>query len=116
MLIQSLSSSITDSETKQSILNLLNSLMSDSQMEFVDHLSHLIPVILELSYKDSKVDTRISALNCLQTLASFPFPKTYPFRNLVINDLKFALDDSKRIVRKTAVLARNLWVLAGEEK
>jgi len=30
--------------------------------------------------------------------------------------LKFALDDRKRIVRKTAVLARNVWMLAGEDK
>jgi hypothetical protein len=111
MLIQSLSSTITDSETKQSILELLNALMLDSNNDFTDHFPQLIPLVLELTHKDSKIKTRMTALDCIQTLSKFPFPKIFPFKTLVISELGFALDDSKRVVRKHAVVARNLWMV-----
>jgi DNA repair/transcription protein MET18/MMS19 len=86
------------------------------------HLSTLVPKLVELATKDISAvtrylefyinlfkDMRLLASTCLYSVAQLPFPKIFPFKMQVINGLVKAVDDNKRAVRKEAAKARNEW-------
>nr|CAG8536573.1 15089_t:CDS:10 [Entrophospora candida] len=62
----------------------------------------------ELGYEC--VNFRISALQCLGLLPDkLAFDILFPFKNKIIRELSFVLDDKKRLVRKAAVDCRSKW-------
>ncbi|XP_017009998.2 MMS19 nucleotide excision repair protein [Drosophila takahashii] len=82
---------------------------------FQAHLAHLIPSCLELSkYKaQHTMQVRIAALQLLYDITKYPTFVLLPHKVDVTLALAAALDDPKRLVRNTAVKARNAWYLVG---
>ncbi|CAH1762414.1 11976_t:CDS:10 [Entrophospora sp. SA101] len=55
-------------------------------------------------------EVRISALQCLGLLPDkLAFDILFPFKNKIIRELSFVLDDKKRLVRRAAVDCRSKW-------
>ena len=52
---------------------------------------------------------RIAALKCIEEMTTLPFPIIIPYRGQITRALEPALDDTKRLVRKQAVSARQEW-------
>ncbi|KAH8418463.1 hypothetical protein KR009_004452 [Drosophila setifemur] len=82
---------------------------------FQRHLAHLIPSCLELSkYKaQHTMQVRIAALQLLYDITKYPTFVLLPHKVDVTLALAAALDDPKRLVRNSAVKARNAWFLVG---
>ncbi|XP_017035991.1 MMS19 nucleotide excision repair protein [Drosophila kikkawai] len=82
---------------------------------FQGHLAHLIPSCLELSkYKaQHTMQVRIAALELLYDITKYPTFVLLPHKVDVTLALAAALDDPKRLVRNTAVKARNAWFMVG---
>ncbi|KAH8330815.1 hypothetical protein KR067_007701 [Drosophila pandora] len=82
---------------------------------FQGQLAHLIPSCLELSkYKaQHTMQVRIAALQLLYDITKYPTFVLLPHKVDVTLALAAALDDPKRLVRNTAVKARNAWYLVG---
>jgi len=96
---------------KRSTVKTFENLVSGDPSIIVPHLSTLVPIFLQVAQQDEKIETRISALVCIQHISKLPFPQIFPFKILIINGLKTNLDDKKRSVRKQAQTTRNAWFL-----
>lgn len=59
---------------------------------------------------------RITAIQCLSAITKFPTFVVLQFAQDVQIGLSPALDDKKRMVRNTAVQARNEWFVVGAPK
>ncbi|XP_062988576.1 MMS19 nucleotide excision repair protein homolog isoform X2 [Elgaria multicarinata webbii] len=110
LLVEALS--CPDRVVQLSTLHCLQPLLLDAPHVMSLHIDTLVGKFLSLT--DSPAMTiRISALQCLHALASFPTPVVIPCRPRVIKALAKPLDDKKRLVRKEAVTARGEWFLLG---
>ncbi|MPC17387.1 MMS19 nucleotide excision repair [Portunus trituberculatus] len=56
---------------------------------------------------------RTKALECLDALATLPTTSLLPYRDDVLQGLKAALDDHKRVVRHAAASTRTVWIMVG---
>lgn len=61
-------------------------------------------------------DIKIAALECLRQYASYPTILINPYKQIVLNELKKAIGDRKRLVRKAAVEARLQWFMVGASR
>jgi hypothetical protein len=71
----------------------------------------LSPVLTLVSHPSPAV--RAASLQLVATAAGLPHAAAFPFRPQVIRGLAAPLGDSKRAVRRLAVLARNEWFVLG---
>ncbi|SPP84614.1 MMS19 nucleotide excision repair protein homolog isoform X1 [Drosophila guanche] len=96
-------------------LGICESFVQQQDAYFQAHLGHLIPSCLELSkYKaQHTMQVRIAALQLLYDITKYPTFALLPHKVDVTLALAAALDDPKRLVRNTAVQARNAWYLVG---
>ncbi|XP_050068485.1 MMS19 nucleotide excision repair protein [Anopheles maculipalpis] len=84
------------------------------QDQFVqDHLQTLIPLLLNLTARQSAMKIRISALECLLYVCKYPTFMLLPFKQSVLLRLQKPLDDRKRLVRNAAVTTRLQWFVVG---
>eukprot|EP01126_Amoeba_proteus_P000025 TRINITY_DN10004_c0_g1_i8.p1 TRINITY_DN10004_c0_g1~~TRINITY_DN10004_c0_g1_i8.p1 ORF type:complete len:218 (+),score=45.99 TRINITY_DN10004_c0_g1_i8:220-873(+) len=75
-----------------------------------EHLHSIIPILLQLSrLKGVSYKLRMASLKCLQVITLLPFLSIQRFKAQVVRELKPALNDHKRCVRRVAVKARNDW-------
>ncbi|XP_035782813.1 MMS19 nucleotide excision repair protein homolog [Anopheles albimanus] len=81
-----------------------------------DHLQTLIPALLKLSVRQSSMNVRIKALECLLYISTYPTFLLLPFKANVLQQLQKPLDDRKRLVRSAAVAARLQWFIVGAEE
>lgn len=110
LLLESLNSSSLDQHgVLISSLDALHSLVNDAPAIISEHLSSLVPRLLQISQTNLYMKVRISSLKCLSVLTILPSHLTYPHQNHVIRELALCLDDKKRLVRKEAVSCRNEW-------
>ncbi|KAI7902153.1 Dos2-interacting transcription regulator of RNA-Pol-II-domain-containing protein [Cokeromyces recurvatus] len=104
-----------DSQLIEITLNVVHTLIPNSQELVVQHLGSFIHALLRLSRSQSSVQTRIHALDCLSCLAAKGKPEILsPFKPSVVKELSLVLDDKKRIVRKNAVDCRERWYTIGK--
>ncbi|XP_052849379.1 MMS19 nucleotide excision repair protein [Drosophila gunungcola] len=96
-------------------LGICEKFVAQQDAYFQGHLAHLIPSCLELSkYKaQHTMQVRIAALQLLYDITKYPTFVLLPHKVDVTLALAAALDDPKRLVRNTAVKARNAWYLVG---
>ncbi|XP_037729640.1 MMS19 nucleotide excision repair protein homolog [Drosophila subpulchrella] len=96
-------------------LGICEKFVAQQDAYFQAHLAHLIPSCLELSkYKaQHTMQVRIAALQLLYDITKYPTFVLLPHKVDVTLALAAALDDPKRLVRNTAVKARNAWYLVG---
>lgn len=96
-------------------LGICEKFVAQQDTYFQGHLAHLIPSCLELSkYKaQHTMQVRIAALQLLYDVTKYPTFVLLPHKVDVTLALAAALDDPKRLVRNTAVKARNAWYLVG---
>ncbi|XP_017081741.2 MMS19 nucleotide excision repair protein homolog [Drosophila eugracilis] len=96
-------------------LGICEKFVAQQDAYFQGHLAHLIPSCLELSkYKaQHTMQVRIAALQLLYDITKYPTFVLLPHKVDVTLALAAALDDPKRLVRNTAVKARNAWYLIG---
>lgn len=94
-------------------LESLRGLLDASVPILETHLSTFIPRCLKLSKNSRQMKVRIISLECIALISKYPTTTLVPFRFNVLNDLKPALGDPKRLVRSKAVTARLLWFLIG---
>lgn len=122
LLLQSLS--INDPKVREASINTITTVISlnnnqsingnnnDSIIEVVSqHLHTLIPKLIEITKNSDNLNTspqlRISALKCLnQFIKTIPDVKLRPHLKFILQQLKYALDDKYRSVRKEAVTTR----------
>jgi hypothetical protein len=45
-----------------------------------DHISSLIPVLLDLTHYRTSVDVRLAAIDCLEALTSLPYTRLHPYK------------------------------------
>eukprot|EP01125_Pyxidicula_operculata_P012859 TRINITY_DN4241_c0_g2_i2.p1 TRINITY_DN4241_c0_g2~~TRINITY_DN4241_c0_g2_i2.p1 ORF type:complete len:897 (+),score=205.78 TRINITY_DN4241_c0_g2_i2:527-3217(+) len=89
-------------------------LSQEAPQTVCDHLGTLVPRLLDMSSNPhSPVDVRKLSLQCLSVFTKFQFHQLHPFQGRVLRELKPALDDKKRDVRKLASKARNEWFVIG---
>ncbi|XP_052865291.1 MMS19 nucleotide excision repair protein [Anopheles cruzii] len=81
-----------------------------------DHLQTLIPALLKLIVRQSSMNVRIEALECLLCICQYPTFLLLPFKVNVLSELQKPLDDRKRLVRNAAVAARLQWFMVGSEQ
>ncbi|CAJ0841468.1 15411_t:CDS:10 [Entrophospora sp. SA101] len=110
LLIHSLSSS--DPELKFSTVNAFYVIILNNPKTISDNISSMIPLLLNLTKikEGNSMKVRISALQCLGLLPDkLAFDILFPFKNKIIRELSFVLDDKKRLVRRAAVDCRSKW-------
>eukprot|EP00743_Colponemidia_sp_Colp-15_P006061 GILK01006515.1.p1 GENE.GILK01006515.1~~GILK01006515.1.p1 ORF type:complete len:1082 (+),score=185.82 GILK01006515.1:34-3279(+) len=112
LLIKALGS--TDAQLQVVTLSVFVILVKEAVNIVAEHASTLIPMFLQLTTFQRSMSVRVSAIQCLQEFTRLPFVRIFPFQRQVINDLKQALDDPKRLVRRHAVLCRNEWSVLSE--
>jgi len=83
---------------------------------FGDHLQNVVPQCVKLSTFADSMQVRITAIQCLSAVTRFPTFVVLQFAQDVQIGLSPALDDKKRLVRNTAVQARNEWFVVGAPK
>nr|CAG8521448.1 2428_t:CDS:10 [Entrophospora candida] len=97
LLIHSLSSS--DPELKFSTVNAFYVIILNNPKTISDNISSMIPLLLNLTKikEGNSMKVRISALQCLGLLPDkLAFDILFPFKNKIIRELSFVLDDKKR--------------------
>ncbi|EDW15873.1 MMS19 nucleotide excision repair protein [Drosophila mojavensis] len=96
-------------------LNICNNFVKQQDAYFQAHLGHIIPSCLELSKQKTQpnMQVRIAALQLLYDITKYPTYVLLPHKVDVTLALAAALDDPKRLVRNSAVKARNAWYLVG---
>ncbi|KAI9480356.1 MAG: RNAPII transcription regulator C-terminal-domain-containing protein [Benjaminiella poitrasii] len=103
-----------DTKLIETTLNVAQELIPNSQELVVQHLGSFIHALLRLSQFES-AHIRNHALECLSSLAAKGKPEVLsPFKPSVVKELSVALDDKKRIVRKSAVDCRERWYAIGK--
>lgn len=92
-----------------SMLKVAQDIIPDAQNTVVQHLGSFIHALLRLTRHPSS-NVRLLALDCLSSLSTKGQRDTLsPFQPSVVKELSVALDDKKRIVRKSAVDCREKW-------
>ncbi|XP_068203487.1 MMS19 nucleotide excision repair protein homolog [Palaemon carinicauda] len=97
---------------KETTLSTLATLLKQTAVHATPHVSTLIPNLLSITLNQS-MGIRMRALECLEALASLPYPILRQYKEEVIGGLRSALNDKKRVVRRAAVSARSMWLLVG---
>jgi DNA repair/transcription protein MET18/MMS19 len=89
---------------------LSNSIVKEMPLSLVDHLSVIIPSLLELAkHQYASLRLRQTSLQSLFDLCSLPYVALFKYKTEVLNSLNAALDDRKKVVRREAVRTRNKW-------
>ncbi|XP_045134456.1 MMS19 nucleotide excision repair protein homolog [Portunus trituberculatus] len=96
----------------ESVVETLASLLQHSPAPATQHLSFLLPALLSLT-TNQPMTVRTKALECLDALATLPTTSLLPYRDDVLQGLKAALDDHKRVVRHAAASTRTVWIMVG---
>ncbi|EGG16695.1 putative DNA repair and transcription protein [Cavenderia fasciculata] len=95
-----------------SSLETLLMLVKDVPNSISPYLGSLIPSLITISTTGQLLTLRQSSLEVLTYLSkSLPYQKLYPYKQSVINGIKPALDDKKRLVRREATTCRNCWYI-----
>lgn len=97
-------------------LNIIKHFVTEQNEFFRDHLQNVIPQCLKLTTCKESIDIRIDAIDILSGITLYPAFIVLPFAQDVLLGLQAALDDHKRVVRNSAVLARNKWFFVGVEQ
>ncbi|RUS82896.1 hypothetical protein EGW08_009361 [Elysia chlorotica] len=79
------------------------------------NMDSLVPQLLDLSIASVDMKVRIAALECLEQLTGLPSHVLVPHQTKVVHELKKALDDKKRLVRRQAAETRSSWILLQPE-
>lgn len=112
LLLQALD--LPDTSALQETLSTFQLLIQIDSSIVEQHLGSLIPSLLKIACSEgfqASPTARAAALECLLAFSKFPYHKVHPFKSSIVNDLRKALDDNKRFVRKAAVLCRNEWIV-----
>ncbi|KAJ5066277.1 DNA repair/transcription protein met18/mms19 [Anaeramoeba ignava] len=108
---------------KEKDLNSINNNCIQALSLFLDEPSvfpsnqveDIIISLLKTVSEKNPLQVRLSSLKTLSKLALNQFEISENFKQIIIKNLKVALNDKKRIVRKEAIYCRNLFFL-GKEK
>ncbi|XP_022080749.1 MMS19 nucleotide excision repair protein homolog [Acanthaster planci] len=114
LLVQSLHQE--DSALYESVLERLALLTHDAPGIISQYVDSLLPDLLRLSGCEASMKVRVGALKCIGELTTLEHHKVFPHKLKVARGLIPRLDDKKRVVRKEAVKARNLWMMLGSPK
>ncbi|RWS04256.1 hypothetical protein B4U79_16430 [Dinothrombium tinctorium] len=91
--------------------------LMDSDSSLLSNVESTVFQLLYLTKNSTLLKIRHKAAECLALVANLYSERTLlPLRNQVVNDLKFCLDDKKRLVRYAAAEARLKWILIGQPK
>ncbi|GFO36171.1 mms19 nucleotide excision repair protein homolog, partial [Plakobranchus ocellatus] len=105
-----------ESPNLSSLLSTLSAAAVTVPQAVRDNLDSLVPQLLDLSINFCSMKVRISALMCLEQLTQLPSHTLVPNQAQVVRELRKALDDKKRLVRKQATETRSAWILLQLEK
>jgi DNA repair/transcription protein MET18/MMS19 len=83
------------------------------QETLIEYFHDMVPRLLTLVKFKPSMDVRMLALKCLRCCARLPTHVVLPMKPTVTIDLKSALDDPKRLVRREAQATINIWILVG---
>lgn len=87
-------------------------LMSQARQEVIKQLGGTVSKLIRISQCMRSGDCRRKGLECLELLASYPYPTIHPYRKQVTKAAMKACDDKKRAVRMRAISCRNAWTNA----
>ncbi|CAN6632568.1 DNA repair/transcription protein Met18p/MMS19 [Trichomonascus vanleenenianus] len=88
---------------QQAAIDTLLATVVDADAILAEYLDTVIPKLLKAATQGDAAGVKVAALNCLSVLPNaLPVAKLQPFRADVIKQLRRALDDRKRDVRKAA--------------
>lgn len=87
--------------------------MLSNEIFFQNFINVLIEKLLKLSKFNTSMDIRISAIECIRSMTSYPPYLLTAVKQDVLMGLITALDDHKRLVRAEAVKTRTAWFLLG---
>ncbi|ORX91539.1 ARM repeat-containing protein [Basidiobolus meristosporus CBS 931.73] len=99
---------------KASTLHTLSILIEETPQLVTEHVSTILPLLLQLTLRESSnsMVVRINALKCLSLVAGkIPYDVLHPYKSQILKELLKPVDDTKRIVRKEAVICRNRWFM-----
>lgn len=99
----------------QTLLDLFKEFLITKLDILHEYINSFIERFLFVSRYHASLDHRTSALQCLYYLSYFNVIKLVPFKNKVIEELKYCLDDRKRLVRKQAVVTIDRWYILDSE-
>jgi DNA repair/transcription protein MET18/MMS19 len=114
LMLQSIASEFP--KLRLATLQTMASLLTNNPNCVTAHLSTAVPRILNRTAfaEEPSMHARFLALKCLELLTTLPFHVLFPFKLSVTEGLAAPLDDSKRVVRKQAVRARNEWYVLSD--
>ncbi|GFS23737.1 MMS19 nucleotide excision repair protein homolog [Elysia marginata] len=118
LLIPLLMLSLKDKENPSlvAILSSLKMAGASAPETVTSNIDSLVPQLLDLSINTVHMKVRIAALECLEQLTGLPSHVLVPHQKQVVHELKQALDDKKRLVRRQAAETRSAWILLQPEK
>ena len=101
---------------QRAALEAISQIMIDKNHQILNpSLKSFANNCINLSINSPFLRVRRSALNCLALIAdTFDDSDISYLRETMVRDLRKALNDKKRVVRKSAVTARCKWILVGQ--
>ncbi|XP_043247106.1 MMS19 nucleotide excision repair protein homolog [Amphibalanus amphitrite] len=112
-LVAALAELADDAALSAAVLQVLGRAAADSPAALEPFVETLAPRLLTAGCEAPQLETRCEALRCLGQLTSLKAHLLLPLRPQVLAGLANCVDDKKRLVRRQAVEARNLWFLLG---
>jgi DNA repair/transcription protein MET18/MMS19 len=94
----------------KSIIDLFNNKPSQAN-PLDDYTDEILCHLYELAKYKPNMEIRLLAIECLVKLADLNPTHVIKYQRNVIKHLEICLDDTKRLVRQKAVVARNKWCL-----
>uniref|UniRef100_A0A673GQF8 MMS19 nucleotide excision repair protein n=1 Tax=Sinocyclocheilus rhinocerous TaxID=307959 RepID=A0A673GQF8_9TELE len=110
LLLEALS--CADQAVQLSTLSCLQPVLLEPPAAIRNQLEALFSRLLTLTTSPA-MKVRIASLQCVHALSRLPEHMVLPFRARVLKALAVPLDDTKRLVRMEAMVARGEWFLLG---
>ena len=115
MLLDAINSEALDANQRAALEAISQILVDKNEQILKPSLKSCSTNCVNLAINSPHLNVRRSALNCLAQIAdTFDDSELYHLRDQMVRDLRKALNDKKRIVRKSAVRARCKWIVVGQ--
>ncbi|KAF2351186.1 MMS19 C-terminal [Trinorchestia longiramus] len=105
-----------DTEVIDALIQLSDSSSQSAEMPLTDQLDQkcsVKDVKRSMVHQRPPLQVREASLVCLELLAQLPVKDVLPYRDQMVRELKEAVADHKRVVRRAAAAARTVWLQLG---